>query len=93
MSTVFRIGGDEFVVLPGGVDYAKINEKLETLNMLLEQQNNASEESERVSLAVGSAIYDREKDHSYKDVFNRADKLMYEHKQLIHKETGYSGRQ
>ena len=93
MSTVFRIGGDEFVVLPGGVDYAKINEKLETLNMLLEQQNNASEESERVSLAVGSAIYDREKDHSYKDVFNRADKLMYEHKQLIHKESGYSGRQ
>lgn len=92
MSTVFRIGGDEFVVLPGGVDYAKMNEKLETLRILLEQQNGASDEADRISLAVGSAVYDREKDNSYKAVFERADKLMYEHKQQIHKQEGYTGR-
>ena len=46
---------------------------------------------DRVSFAVGSAVYDKEKDHSFKDVFERADKKMYEAKQVIHERDGYAG--
>ncbi|MCR4558149.1 MAG: diguanylate cyclase [Saccharofermentans sp.] len=92
MSTVFRIGGDEFVIIPSVLEYARIDEKLETLNMMLEQQRNSSDDiSKRVSIAYGTAVFDRENDHSFNEVFVRADKQMYEQKQKIHEEDGFTG--
>ena len=41
---------------------------------------------------VGCAVFDREKDKSYKEVFERADELMYEGKQKIHARDGITGR-
>ena len=90
MSPVFRIGGDEFVVIPTGVEYAMLSDHLKNLQTMLEEERTASDElDQRVSISVGSTCFDRETDHSYKDVFERADNLMYEEKQRIHALDGY----
>ncbi|MBO7452376.1 MAG: diguanylate cyclase [Clostridiales bacterium] len=92
MSAVFRIGGDEFVVIPSGIEYAKLDEHIDNLKLILEEERASSEALEkRISISVGKAVYDREVDHSYRDVFERADKLMYEEKKQIHARDGYTG--
>ena len=89
LSTVFRIGGDEFAVLPTGLDYARIDEKLDALKTMLESQRNMSDNYlERISLAFGCAVFERGKDTSYQEVFERADKIMYEEKKKIHVKDG-----
>ena len=93
MSTVFRIGGDEFVVIPSGFEYKKLEERLDTLKLMLDEEKKSSDDiNKRVSISVGCAIFDREKDKTYNDVFERADKLMYEGKQIIHAQDGIAGR-
>ena len=89
LSTVFRIGGDEFAVLPTGLDYARIDEKLDALKTMLESQRNISDNYlERISLAFGCAVFERGKDTTYQEVFERADKIMYEEKKKIHTRDG-----
>ena len=89
LSTVFRIGGDEFAVLPTGLDYARIDEKLDALKTMLESQRNISDNYlERISLAFGCAVFERGKDTTYQEVFERADKIMYEEKKKIHVKDG-----
>ena len=89
LSTVFRIGGDEFAVLPTGLDYARIDEKLDALKTMLEDQRNISDNYlERISLAFGYAVFERGKDTTYQEVFERADKIMYEEKKKIHVKDG-----
>ena len=89
LSTVFRIGGDEFAVIPTGLDYARIDEKLDALKEMLESQRNISDNYlERISLAFGCAVFERGKDTSYQEVFERADKIMYEEKKKIHAKDG-----
>jgi len=91
MSTVFRIGGDEFVVIPSVLEYAKIDEKLDILKkMIAEQKESSDNYLERISIAFGCAIFDRQIDNSYQEVFERADKNMYEDKKRIHKVDGIS---
>ena len=90
MSPVFRIGGDEFVVIPTGVEYAMLKDHLKNLQLMLEEERTTSDElDQRVCISVGSTCFERETDHSYKDVFERADSLMYEEKQRIHAMDGY----
>ena len=89
LSTVFRIGGDEFAVIPTGLDYSRIDEKLDALKTMLESQRNISDNYlERISLAFGCAVFERGKDTTYQEVFERADKIMYEEKKKIHVKDG-----
>lgn len=78
-SPVFRIGGDEFVAILKGSDYANRETLLETFQKVIrENQENGS-----VIVASGLAVYDALTDSSYDDVFRRADKSMYEQKQVL----------
>ena len=90
MSSVFRIGGDEFVVIPSGIEYARLEEHLENMRLMLEEEKASSDELEKyISISFGSAVFERKTDKTYQDVFERADKLMYEEKQRIHALDGY----
>ncbi|MGN0687472.1 MAG: diguanylate cyclase domain-containing protein [Oscillospiraceae bacterium] len=78
-SPVFRMGGDEFVVLLEGQDY----ENREHLIELLKAECRAPSSKEEIgmgafSFAVGMAEYDSETDKTVKDILERADKRMYD---------------
>ena len=78
-SPVFRTGGDEFVVIVRGHDYDHVQELEKTFYEAMESiQTDKSEE--RISAALGYALFEVGRDHRYQDVFKRADKAMYEAK-------------
>ena len=83
-SPVFRIGGDEFLVILQNRDLEDLEELLKKFD---EECLNASVTTDKenipISIAKGVAIYDSGKDSSFIDVFNRADDAMYENKREI----------
>ena len=75
-SPVYRIGGDEFVVILKGRDYENAQELIQQF-----EQNMAQLEGrpwEKVSAAVGYALYEGEDNAD--EVFRKADHMMYENK-------------
>ena len=83
-SPVFRIGGDEFLVILKNRD---LDEKDALLKIFDEEclckSVDTDKESIHVSIAKGFARYDSEKDTNFIDVFNKADDAMYENKRKI----------
>ena len=78
-SPVYRIGGDEFVVLLQGRDYEDRDRILSDINSQIE----ANIGSGQVVASLGMAIYEFGVDQSFHDVFKRADGLMYERKMQL----------
>lgn len=81
-SPVFRIGGDEFIVILENSDYQNIEKLIVNINEELDALKSMKglEPWERVSAAVAYALYDEEIDNGVESVFERADKAMYERK-------------
>ncbi len=81
-SPVFRIGGDEFVVILQGEDYRNRHKLLKRLRAEFnESYNDASrQEYERYSASTGMADYDPERDRCVEDTFKRSDNMMYNDK-------------
>ncbi len=81
-SPVFRIGGDEFIVVLENNDLDKVEElTAEFYDELRKQEENPDLEPwEKISASLGYAIYDPEIDHIVEDVFRRADQAMYKKK-------------
>ena len=75
-SPVFRVGGDEFVVLLQGRDYAVRHELLRDINAQIEENLRTG----KVVASLGLAEYEPETDKSFHEVFQRADDLMYRRK-------------
>ena len=83
-SPVFRIGGDEFLVILRNRDL----DEMEELCMKFDEEcRNKSIETETenipIRIAKGFARYDSQKDSNFIDVFNRADDAMYESKRKM----------
>lgn len=75
-SPVYRIGGDEFVVVLEGSDH-------ENRSALVELLNRESDDLfDRIgsSLAVGISDFAKDEDRTFGEVFTRADELMYSRK-------------
>ena len=81
-SPVFRIGGDEFVVLLENLDYGNRDKLVTKLKdeFYKTSVDESKEPWERYSAAFGLAVYDPYIDTSMNDVFKRADDLMYKNK-------------
>ena len=78
-SPVYRIGGDEFVVLMQDRDFENRADLLE----LFRKESQAHIAAKDVVIAVGCADFDKDMDKKTRDVFERADAQMYEHKKLL----------
>ena len=81
-SPVFRIGGDEFVIILRGADYDNCDQLIEKLDNALSAMaaDDTLEPWEKVSAAIGVAFYDESKDDDLNSVFRRADHVMYDRK-------------
>ncbi|MCR5081698.1 MAG: GGDEF domain-containing protein [Treponema sp.] len=78
-SPVFRIGGDEFVVILKGHDLEQIDNLIVEFNGELKarQEDEKLEYWEKTSAAIGYAVFDPKVDASYENIFKRADDEMY----------------
>lgn len=81
-SPVFRIGGDEFVVVFLNDDFRNREELIAEFQKAQEATASAENLWERVSIALGIAVYDPKTDESLHDTFRRADKIMYDNKRV-----------
>lgn len=84
-SPVFRIGGDEFVVILKGTDLQNIDELHQSFNNKMKEfaENKTLEPWEKVSAAIGIAIFEKDADKKVVDVFKRADQKMYDCKKAM----------
>lgn len=80
-STVFRVGGDEFVLILDGHDYYS----REFLTLRLQNTNIKNLKENKVVLAFGISEFIPGVDKAVIDVFKRADKLMYSNKEYLKK--------
>ena len=88
-SPVFRIGGDEFVVILQGADYENRHALVESLKKRYEDvmKNREKEPWERYSAAVGMAELSSD-DGTIDLVFKRADRAMYKDKKRVKEALG-----
>jgi diguanylate cyclase (GGDEF)-like protein len=80
-SIIYRVGGDEFVVILEDDDYGEYESLIEAFDKLCADEHFAIDDANiPISVAYGVAIYDKEIDSNYENVFHRADGLMYRKK-------------
>ena len=83
-SPVFRIGGDEFVVILQGHDLEDHVELIEQMHEKAKEEYIALGDSlVPVSIACGVALYGEHGDEHFNEVLNRADAKMYENKKAM----------
>ena len=84
---VYRIGGDEFAVLLRGRGYDTLHEDVASMNRTVEEniRRNAA------VVSIGYAELDKE-DRQLRDVFERADQMMYERKKALKAMGAQTGR-
>ena len=75
---IYRIGGDEFAIVVQEKGYDSLNEVIERFNRKVEENIGADE----VVISIGSSVLEVG-DKKFRDVFERADKLMYERKKEL----------
>ena len=76
---LYRIGGDEFVAVLEGNARNGAEERMRTFReeVRKKQEDESLQPWERVSAAIGIAVYEKGKDQSADDVLKRADQAMY----------------
>ena len=80
-SPVFRVGGDEFVVLLTGQDYENRTILMQDFDLAMEKHNKRADNPwETISLAKGIAAFIPGSDRNVQQVLERADRRMYEEK-------------
>lgn len=89
-SPVYRIGGDEFAVILKGHDLESIDDLVSSLNSGFDRlsRDGSLQPWEKVSAAIGYAVYNAEFDETTDDTFRRADRNMYMRKQEMKSRKG-----
>jgi diguanylate cyclase (GGDEF)-like protein len=82
-SPVFRIGGDEFLVVLTGKDLENHYELMSQLKESMDLTKNASFPWKQISIACGFGIAEYAQGTTIEETFNKADKNMYKNKREI----------
>lgn len=78
-SMIYRMGGDEFIVMLRGYDESACNSMIHAILNKVKKENEYQEYS--LGISIGSAYYSDE-DNTIMDMIKRADQSMYEFKKL-----------
>lgn len=79
---LYRIGGDEFCTILNNSNPQVLIEQLQATTAEMSRKDFSIFNC-NYQIAAGSATYTRESDKTFNDVFNRADKAMYENKKIL----------
>ena len=82
-SPIFRIGGDEFIVILTGNDLKNHRELLNSFQKGISSTRNAAFPWKQISIAYGIAIADNAKGTTIAETFNKADNNMYKNKRAM----------
>lgn len=90
-SPVYRIGGDEFLVILEGSDYGARDERYRELTEKFMASRADADRPlwECYSAAGGMAVFEAGRDASVEDVFRRADVAMYADKQAMKQQAAH----
>ncbi|PHS31987.1 MAG: hypothetical protein COA92_07360 [Sulfurovum sp.] len=79
---VFRLGGEEFAILLPSTGKEKISNIAEKLRVVIENKEFriTKDKSIRLTVSLGVACVNFEKDHNMSESLNRADKVLYQAK-------------
>ncbi len=81
---VYRVGGDEFVVITEDAGADRVLERQQAVESYIERYNTDSVSKARLALSCGWVSYAPGSDSSYREVFARADEAMYKVKAERH---------
>ncbi|MEG0853578.1 MAG: GGDEF domain-containing protein [Angelakisella sp.] len=79
-SPVYRIGGDEFIVILEGESYEARRQLLESFTAALAEYNADERHAQKLSIAYGIAARPTGQSIAYEAVFKRSEKAMYRNK-------------
>lgn len=77
---IARLGGDEFVVFLPGKKESDASIVISRLQGHIDTYNAEKEREYKLSMSIGTAVYDPEEPVSIDDLLAKADRSMYEHK-------------
>lgn len=86
----YRIGGDEFSIIMKDVSEDDIKVFVERVNEETELINQKS--GLKVSMSIGYAKFDSDKDRNFSATIERSDTMMYENKRLYYQEKNKTSR-
>ncbi|PIW61990.1 sensor domain-containing diguanylate cyclase [Shewanella sp. CG12_big_fil_rev_8_21_14_0_65_47_15] len=81
---IARLGGDEFVVLLSFVHRETVNLAINRFKLLLEQYNQRHPQQHKIATSIGVAHWAPDADISLEELFDSADKAMYQDKATHH---------
>lgn len=88
---LYRIGGDEFVLVFEKCDEKTIRARLTAMEQMIEKSNKAAN-GWKLSISYGIDTHPSDDRKTYEQVFENADNKMYEMKKNYYKQTGKARR-
>ncbi len=79
----YRVGGDEFTIIIKDKSVKEIKDFIEKINELIDEGNKTS--GMTLTMSIGYAKFDAEKDRNFSMTIERSDAMMYENKRMYYK--------